>query len=151
MRRARRKKAFTLLEILLVVGILALLAAFVVPNLMQRGRQAKIGIAKTAIGGNGPICQALDQYMFDVGQYPDSDEGLKALFEIPSSIDEEEEGEIWKGPYLKGDPEALKDPWNQEFNYKCPGDVNEDGYDLWSNGPDKKEGTDDDIKNWREK
>jgi general secretion pathway protein G len=139
------------LEILLVVGILALLAAFVVPNIMRSGLKAKINLAEAAIGGNGPIAQKLDEFMFDVGRYPDTDEGLKALFEIPSSIDEEEEGEIWKGPYLKGRPEDLKDPWKHEYEYKCPGDVNEDGYDLWSNGPDGKEGTDDDIKNWHEK
>jgi general secretion pathway protein G len=150
MQRARRKrKAFTLLEILLVVGILALLAAFVVPNIMQSGKQAKIGIATAAVKGNGPISQALEKYQFDVGVYPETDEGLKALFELPSSIDEEDNK--WKGPYLKGDPEELKDPWGNEYQYKSPGDVNEDGFDLWSNGPDAKEGTDDDIKNWREK
>ena len=148
-RKHKQRKAFTLLEILLVVGILALLAAFVVPNLMNSGRRAMIGIAKTAIGGNGPISQALDKYQFDVGVYPETDEGLKALFEMPSSIDEEDDK--WHGPYLKGDPEELKDPWKNEYQYKCPGDVNEDSFDLWSNGPDGKEGTDDDIKNWKDK
>ncbi len=150
MRRVRKqRKAFTLLEILLVVGILALLAAFVVPNIMKSGEKAKIGIATAAIKGNGPISQKLEEYRFDVGQYPDTDEGLKALFERPSSIDDDDKR--WQGPYLKGSPEDLRDPWNNEYQYKAPGDVNEDAFDLWSNGPDGKEGTDDDIKNWRDK
>lgn len=145
----RKNRGFTLMEILLVVGILALLAAFVVPNLMKAGEEAKIKIGEAAIGGNGPIAQALDKYKFDVGVYPETDEGLKALFEMPSSIDEE--SKKWKGAYLKGSPEELKDPWKNEYQYKSPGDVNEDSYDLWSNGPDGKEGTEDDIKNWVEK
>jgi general secretion pathway protein G len=139
-----KKRAFTLL-----VAILALLAAFVVPNIMESGKQAKIGLAQAAIGRNGPIAQALQKYQFDVGQFPDTDEGLRALYEIPSSLDEEDKK--WKGKYLDGEPEELKDPWGNEYNYKSPGDVHEDAYDLWSNGPDGKEGTDDDIKNWIEK
>ncbi len=151
MRRVRRNRGFTLMEILLVVGILALLAAFVVPNLITAGDQAKIGLAETAIGGNGPIATALLRFRNDVGRFPESDEGLAALYEKPRSIDEDREGEIWKGPYLEGRPEDLRDPWKREFRYKCPGDVNDKGYDLWSLGPDGKDGTEDDIKNWREK
>lgn len=151
MRRVRRKRGFTLMEILLVVGILALLAAFVVPNLITAGDQAKIDITKAAIGGNGNIATALLRYRQDVGTFPETDEGLAALFEKPNSVEEEREGEIWKGAYLEGSPEDLRDPWKREYQYKCPGDVNEKGYDLWSMGPDGKDGTDDDIKNWREK
>ncbi len=151
MRRVRRKRGFTLMEILLVVGILALLAAFVVPNLITAGDQAKIDITKAAIGGNGNIATALLRYRQDVGVFPETDEGLAALFEKPSSVDEDREGEIWKGPYLEGSPEDLRDPWKREYQYKFPGDVNEKGYDLWSMGPDGKDGTEDDIKNWREK
>ncbi|MBN1512935.1 MAG: type II secretion system major pseudopilin GspG [Phycisphaerae bacterium] len=150
MRRVLRKRGFTLMEILLVVGILALLAAFVVPSLISAGDQARIDIAKAAIGGNGIIATALSRYRMDVGQFPETDEGLAALFEKPSSIDEEREGEIWKGPYLEGSPEDLRDPWKREYQYKSPGDVNEKSYDLWSLGPNEKD-DDDDIKNWREK
>ncbi len=146
--RARRK-GFTLLEVLLVVGILALLAAFVVPNLVRRGDEAYDNIARMAVGRTGELSTQIKKYRLDVGRYPDTDEGLAALFERPNSIDDDDER--WKGPYLDMDPEDLKDPWGQEYNYRCPGEFNEDSFDLWSNGKDEKEGTDDDIKNWREK
>lgn len=142
-------RAFTLLEILIVVGILAVLAAFVVPSLMGASDQAKIDMAKAAIGRNGDIANALNRYRLNVGSYPDSDDGLEALFRIPSNIDED--AKIWKGPYLEGTPEELRDPWGEEFVYVCPGKVNESAYDLSSKGPDRKEDTEDDIKNWSEK
>jgi len=147
--RKRIRRGFSLLEILIVVGILALLAAFVVPNLMRSSEQAKIDIAKMAVGRSGDISGAIKKYKFHVGNYPETDEGLEALFRIPSSVDEDDK--IWKGPYIEGTPEELRDPWNQEFVYESPGKFNEDGFDLSSKGPDKKEGTDDDIKNWTER
>ena len=151
MKRSKRVQTggFTLLEVLLVVGILALLAAFVMPNLMGRQKQAQINIAETAVGRNGTIANALKNYRLDVGTFPETDEGLAALYEIPDSLDEEDN--LWKGPYMEGEPEELRDPWGQEYNYRCPGEFHEDSFDLWSNGPDRKEGSDDDIKNWREK
>lgn len=148
-RSKRIRRGFSLLEILIVVGILALLAAFVVPNLMRSGEQAKIDIAKASVGRSGDISMQLKKYKFDVGKYPDTDEGLEALHRIPSSIDEDDK--IWKGPYLETPPEELRDPWNQEFVYESPGKFNEDGFDLSSKGPDQKEGTEDDIKNWTDK
>ena len=55
--------------------------------------------------------------------------------------------EKWAGPYLKKTSD-VRDPWNKELNYICPGEHNEDGFDLWSNGPDGEEGTEDDIVNF---
>ena len=146
--RESRRSAFTLLEVLLVVGILALLAAFVVPNLIGVSDEAKVGLAKTATGRNGPLAGALKKYRFDIGAYPDTDEGLAALFERPRSIDDEDER--WKGPYLEGTPEELRDPWTHEYQYRSPGEFNEESYDLWSLGKNEKD-DEDDIKNWREK
>ena len=74
---------------------------------------------------------------------------VAALFERPSSIDDDDER--YKGPYLDSAPEDLKDPWNEEYQYRSPGEFNEDGYDLWSTGQDAEDGTDDDVKNWKEK
>ncbi|MHC4063539.1 MAG: type II secretion system protein GspG, partial [Planctomycetota bacterium] len=65
--------------------------------------------------------------------------------------DIDDEDPRWKGPYLDMDPEDLKDPWGNEFQYRSPGEFNEESFDLWSLGEDRKDGTDDDIKNWREK
>jgi len=147
--RMARRRGFTLLEILLVVGILALLAAFVVPNLIGAGDQAKNDIAKMAVGRTGEIGKALQRFRMDMGVYPETDEGLKALFERPSGVDEDDKR--WKGPYLDGTPEEMKDPWEHEYQYRSPGEFNEDSFDLWSLGKDGKDGTDDDVKNWREK
>ncbi len=144
--RKDRRRGFTLLEILIVVGILALLAAFVLPNVLQRGDQAKIDLVKSAIGRNGSIGSALMNYRADVGTYP---EELQALYERPSDIDED--SGKWRGPYMQGTPEELKDPWGNEYVYKYPGEFHSDSYDLWSVGIDGQDGTDDDITNWTKK
>jgi len=151
MKNARRRmvrRGFTLLEILIVVGILALVAAFVVPGLIGAQDSAKIDMARSAVGNNGVIANSLKRYRLDVGKYPDTDEGLEALFTRPNSIDED--SKKWRGPYMEGDPEELFDPWQEEYIYESPGKFNEDSYDLSSKGPDMDEGTDDDIKNWKD-
>jgi general secretion pathway protein G len=144
--RNRKRAAFTLIEVLLVIAILGMLVAWVVPQLMGRKDQAMIDMAQNTVASRGPIAQMLQLYKLDVGKYPATDEGLKALSERPDSIDED--SNLWKGPYVE-DPDSLSDPWGKEYQYKSPGEVNTNGYDLWSNGPDGQEGTEDDIKNWK--
>lgn len=145
----RKRSAFTLMEVLLVAGILALLAAFAIPKLFETATAARIDLAKAAIGPNGPIANALDRYRYDMGRYPETDEGLAYLLRPKQEVDDER----YKGPYLGND--KLEDPWSNPFEYRSPGDVHEDGFDLWSRGPDTednegREGSDD-IKNWIEK
>ena len=153
MRRKNRrvKAAFTLIEVLLVAGILALLAAFAIPKLFGQAEQAKISLAEAGVKRNGPIAKALSSYKWDVGSYPDTDEGLQALYESKGSRDDDR----YKGPYLEGAYEELLDPWQNPFEYRFPGDVNEDSYDLWSTGPnltdDGGKAGSDDVKNWIEK
>jgi len=148
--RARRS-AFTLIEVLLVAGILALLAAFAIPKLFSQAEGAKIDLTKAAIGRNGPIAKGLESYKWDVGKYPDTDEGLQALFEPKDSRGDER----YKGPYLEGSYEELTDSWGNPFEYRSPGEVNEEKYDLWSKGPNREDdggrAGSDDIKNWIEK
>ncbi len=147
----KRRSAFTLMELLLVTGILAVLAAFAIPNLMNSGTKAKNNIALASVKGNGGIAKGLDQYKWDMGSYPDTDEGLAALYKKKGEVDDER----FNGPYMTGAFEELLDPWQKPYEYRSPGEVNEDGYDLWSRGEDSKddggkEGSDD-IKNWVEK
>ncbi len=147
----RRRSAFTLMEVLLVAGILALLAAFAIPKLFEKAQEAKIQLTKAAILRNGPIAKSLENYKWDIGKYPDTDEGLMGLFENRSGRDDER----YKGPYLDGEYEELLDPWSNPFEYRSPGEIHEEGYDLWSRGPDGiddggQEGSDD-VKNWIEK
>lgn len=145
--QGRSKGAFTLIEVLLVIAILGMMAALVVPRLMRAGDTAKLDLTKATIGPSGPLAQALDLFKLRAQRYPTTTEGLKALVERPEGLGEEEE-DLWRGPYISS-LDQLKDPWRNEYQYKCPGDVNTDAYDLWSNGPDGQSGTDDDIKNWK--
>jgi general secretion pathway protein G len=126
-----------MIELLLVLVILGVLAAIVVPKFAGRSEQAKVTAAKTDIGR---LEVALDAFEIDNGRFPTSQEGLRVLFERPS------DGQSWRGPYIKrGIP---RDPWSNEYIYEYPGRYNENGYDLYSMGPDMRQGSEDDVTNW---
>ncbi len=133
----KRTRGFTFLEIMMVVVIIGILMSIVIPRFAGRTRTAKINAAKMAIGN---LKTALGAYEMDVGAFPSTSEGLKALVERPSNVPEED----WHGPYMETIPE---DPWHQEFIYNYPGEHGPD-FDLMSKGPDRQEGTDDDITSW---
>jgi general secretion pathway protein G len=135
-----RRSAFTLVEMLLVLVILAVLAAIVIPKFSGRSQQAKETAAQSQISS---IEIALDSYEVDTGAYPQGGGGLSALVDQPSNV------QNWKGPYLKkGVP---LDPWGNAYIYTSPGKNNAKGYDLMSVGPDGRSGTEDDIVNWETK
>lgn len=137
----RNKNAFTLIEIMLVVIIIGILAAMVIPNMAGRGEQARASAARADIDAN--LSTALDLYELDNGQYPTSEQGLKALLEKPSSSPAPAN---WHGPYLKKKRIPV-DPWGREYKYAAPGSNNTEEFDLSSYGPDGVEGKDD-ITNW---
>jgi len=130
-------KAFTLVELLLVVIIIGILAAMVVPRLTGRSEEARIGVAKADIETN--IATALKIYELDNGAFPTTDEGLDALVQEPGSATS------WKGPYLEKNP---IDPWGNPYKYASPGTHRSD-YDLYSLGRDGVE-SDDDVVNWEQ-
>jgi general secretion pathway protein G len=136
-----RRRGFTLLEILLVVAIIALLAAFVVPTFMNTELGAKIDITKNIVTEGGVLDGVLELYRMNVGQYPPD---LKELLDKP---DDEARAAKWRGPYIKS-ADRLKDACNKDLKYKFPGEYHQNGYDLWSVGPDGEDGTEDDIANW---
>ena len=140
-----------MIEVLLVAGILAVMMAFAVPNLIGRAEKAKIKLAQGAVGGNGHIASALDEYRSDMGKYPSTEEGLAVLFLSKDRVEDTR----FSGPYMKGVYEELKDSWGSPFEFRCPGEFHPDGYDLWSRGPDSKDDggreRSDDLKNWLEK
>lgn len=143
----RRARAFTLLEVLIVVGILALLAAVVVPRFFGVAESAKVTLTRAQIGRTGNIGAALGLYRAAVGRFPDTSEGLRALVEPPAEEDLEKKW-LAAGPFIE-DANALVDPWGNDFEYAFPGEKNsEEMYDLWSFGPDGDDGTEDDIGNW---
>jgi general secretion pathway protein G len=135
-----RQQAFTLIEVMVVVVILSILAAFVVPKVMDRPDQARVAKAKQDIKA---IESALNLYRLDNYRYPSTDQGLQALVSKPANANN------WKqGGYLDRLP---KDPWNKDYIYISPGTKGE--VDIYSLGADSTaggEGVDADIGNWME-
>jgi general secretion pathway protein G len=137
MRNQKTRSGFTLIELLLVMVILVVLAAVVVPKFTGRSEQARLTAAKTDISA---IEGALDAFEVDNGRYPTNEEKLDALLVAPSGLTN------WRGPYLKRNVVPV-DPWGNAYVYHFPGAHNASGYDLFSMGPDGREGTDD-VANW---
>jgi general secretion pathway protein G len=138
-RKNRVERGFTLLELLVVLGIISMLAGLVGPKVMKHMSDAKIKAAKVQIAELG---QALEMYKLDMDKYPTSDQGLSALVESP------EDAKRWNGPYL-GKSKVPLDPWQQEYHYASPGEHGK--FDLFSFGADEKEGgegEDQDIVSW---
>ena len=129
-RAVRGQAGFTLLEIMVVVAILGLLAAFIVPNVIGQGDKAKVDLAKANMTG---IANALDFYKLDNKKYPTTEQGLQALVTKPEGASN------WNpSGYL---PKLPEDPWGNEYVYISPG-IDGQPYDLYSLGADGAEGGD---------
>lgn len=121
----------TLVEMIVVLAIIALVAALIVPNVIGRPDQARVTVATTDLR---TISAALRMYRLDNGDYPTTEQGLKALAEQPTTAPLPR---AWSPEgYLAQVPE---DPWGQPYVYKSPGDGGE-GFDLTSLGKDGKPG-----------
>ena len=125
--RRRGARGFTLLELLVVLVIIGLLAGYVAPRYFSQVGKSEVKAAQAQINA---LEKALDHYRLDVGRYPSTEQGLKALVEPP-------QGEAkWRGPYLQ---KAIPlDPWGRAYQYKSPGEHGE--FDLWSFGKDGQPG-----------
>ena len=135
-----KTRGFTLIEVLVVVAILGILAAIVVPRIMDRPDEARRVAAKADIGG---IVQALKIYRLDNGAYPSTEQGLLALVQKPTTNPVPAN---WTKPYLDRLP---KDPWGGDYQYLNPGVKGE--IDVFSLGADHArggEGNAADIGNW---
>ena len=141
LRNLRRHRGFTLIEVMVVVVILSILAALVVPRIMDRPGQARIVKARQDIRA---VESALNLYKLDNYAYPTTDQGLEALVSKPSGSPEPRN---WRqGGYLDRVP---KDPWGEPYRYLNPGVHGE--FDLYSLGADNQaggEGENADIGNW---
>ncbi|MFC1497283.1 type II secretion system major pseudopilin GspG [Verrucomicrobiota bacterium] len=135
--KTTRESAFTLIELMVVVIIIAALAGMVLPRLWTRGDDAKMKIAEGEIAG---IKTALKCYYLDNGKFPTKDEGLNALMRKPPSAKD------WKGPYLESEP---FDPWDRPYQYTYPGVHNVGFLDIWSFGPNEEDNSDN-VTNWKE-
>ncbi len=139
---ASRRSGFTLLEILVVLAILGLLAGLAVSNSDKIFGSSQEAIAKVFVRDS--LKTSLVRYKIELGDYPSTAEGMQALITSPAS-----KADRWRGPYVDSPGGKLPvDPWSEPYQYRYPGTRNKAGYDLFSKGPDKVEGTDDDIGNW---
>jgi len=132
-------KGFTLMEMLLVLGIIALLVGmgtYMMVNVLGDAEEGKVK------GDIQSLHASLIRYKTKGGLYPTTGQGLKALVTKPSD-----------GPQPRSyktllREQALFDPWGGLYQYRRPGKYNAETYDVFSMGPDGKEGTEDDIGNW---
>ncbi len=129
------KKAFSLMELMIVIIILGLLSALVLPNLTGKSEQAKQKLVCIQLK---TISNALKEFKIEFGKYPQTEEGLKALVENP---DPQNYTNYPNGGYLDGKKEP-RDPWGNTYIY-----ILEDGeFDIISLGADGKEGGEDENK-----
>ena len=165
----KHRKFFTLLELLSVIGIIAIVAGIILGGMSYAGRRADQ--AKT-ISLMTQLEMALDAFKQDRGYYPPAGSATDAV-DVEFLMDEDPEdatkkiltlkleddqypfvGNSSRRPYLElgwvtDDAETYADAWGNAFQYRCPGTNNTSSYDLWSNGADGVFGNDDDICNWK--
>lgn len=111
MRVARKNQGFTLLELLVVIVIIGLLAAYVGPKYFAQLGKSEVTVARAQMEA---FEKSLDTYRLDIGRYPTTEEGLQALVTAPPNA-----AGKWNGPYLKkGVP---LDPWGNQYAYRSPG------------------------------
>jgi len=136
----KTQKGFTLLEIIVVVTIIAILAAYIAPKVVGRAGDARISKAKFDIQ---TLDGAMELYKLDNFTYPSTDQGLDALVSKPAGS----ELKHWRrGGYIK---KLNKDPWGNDYQYQQPGANGE--FDIYSLGADSAAGGTDeaaDIGNW---
>jgi len=135
-RSASRPAAFTLIEVLLVLIILVILGSLAASVFTGTQDKANVQAATIQIG---LLEEPITRYRLAMNKYP---EELEDLWEAPSDADEEDR---WGSEYMK---KVGDDPWGNPYQYLAEGEKNPDSYDIWSNGPDGDDGTEDDIGNW---
>lgn len=137
-----RISAFTLLEILVALAIVGLLAGLAISNSDKIFGQSQEAVARVFVRDS--LKTSLVRYRIDLGDYPSTNEGLAALLTAPAG-----KAERWRGPYIEVPGNRVPtDPWGEAYRYRFPGTKNTGGYDLYSIGPDKTDGTEDDVGNW---
>jgi general secretion pathway protein G len=147
------KSGFTLLEMLIVLGILVMLIALAAPRFLGAQKKADIQTAKTQIG---LFRGALERYALDMKTFPTTEQGLEALIGPPAAAESTTaEGTPssgvagkWDGPYLNVSEIPL-DPWGNPYQYRYPPERGTTDFpDIWSFGPDGQDNTEDDICSW---
>lgn len=136
LRTKRRRRGFTLMEVLLVLAILVILGSMVGFFLAGMQKSAYEDLARSQIG---MFENQLDTYRLHVGSYPTTNQGLQALRTPPADLKNPNK---WRGPYTNKD--IPLDPWDNPYQYELAG---AEQYRIWSWGPDGASGTADDVSN----
>ncbi len=134
-------RGFSLLEVMIVIVIILAILGLVSINLFSARDKAKEDIASAQIQS---IKQGLKMFNLAFDRYPTEDEGVAVLWDSETLDDEDSEGGSWR-QFME---EAAADPWGSEWGYSDEAEDEDDPYDLWSYGPDKEDGTEDDISVW---
>lgn len=132
---ARNGQGFSLIELLVVLVILGLIAGLVVPNILQRGEDAKVRAADAEVQR---LSMAVDEFYLDNGRVPR---------ELEELVNEPGNASNWNGPYVN--QSNLVDPWDNPYEYRYPGEHR--SYDIYSHGADGSpggEGPNRDVTNW---
>ncbi|AMO23441.1 type II secretion system major pseudopilin GspG [Ramlibacter solisilvae] len=138
--RRAAQAGFTLIELMVVLVIIGVLAALIVPNVLDRADDARVTAAKTDVNN---LMQALKLYRLDNQRYPTGEQGLQALVAKPSA---QPAPPNWK-PYLEKLP---NDPWGRPYQYLNPGVKGEiDVMSLGADGQPGGEGKNADIGSWQ--
>jgi len=135
LRSKNKKRAFSLIEMLIVLAIIGMIVGLIVGNFsgIFAGNQEDAARSFVENSLEAPLLQ----YKIHMGSFPAN---LDALMNAPGG----EKSNRWKGPYIKKEPE---DPWGNPYQYRYPGTKNPGSYDLYSLGPDGNP-SEDDIGNW---
>jgi general secretion pathway protein G len=144
-RTPRARRGFTILELLIVIGILLAIGGLVLYNVLGASEKADLRLTRVQIQS---FDKALADFKSEMKRWPTSEEGLKVLWS-KEALQDEEEISKWGGPYMT--EASPKDTWGHEWIYRQPSDIDETKpYDIISIGPDGQEGTEDDIANNKE-
>ena len=132
----RAKEGFTLMEMILVlaiIGVLVSLGIFAMKNVIIDAEHGKAAADIRTLETN------IVRYRTMAGVIPTQAQGLEAFAKKPTG------NPAPKNWYKLMDESALTDPWGHPYQYRNPGKKNPGGYDIYSMGPDGKDGTEDDV------
>lgn len=127
-KRLANQIGMSLLEIIIAIGIVGTVGGYIVSKVMQSAERADVKQAQAQIND---LVANVKLFKREKKVYPTSDQGLQAL--VDENIMEE----------------LPVDPWGAEYNYESPGSHGDSKFDIWSNGPDEEDGTDDDVVSWK--